>query len=228
MGFFSLFIPYWWIVIPGLLLSFWAQWKVNSAYKKYSKVVASRGHTGRDVANYILQAYGLSVPVEAIGGNLTDHYDPTRKVLRLSEGVYYGQSVAALGIAAHEVGHAIQHKQSYFPLIIRNGIFPIASIGSNIGPFLVAIGFIFGSLKWLTGIGIVVFTVAVLFYIITLPVEFDASNRAITILDESGLLVGEELRGAKKVLSAAALTYLAAALAAVLTLLRLLLLARSE
>lgn len=222
---------YWWVLIPGLLLGFIAQAKISGTYKKYSKISNRKGFTGADTAKHILQAYKINdVHVEMVGGHLTDHYDPRNKVLRLSNAVYNGVDVAALGIAAHEVGHAIQHNKGYAPLVLRNNFYPISALGSQFGPILVLIGIIIGGAGSISSFamtaGIVLFSFAVLFSIITLPVEFDASNRAIKILDQGGFLDGEEIIGAKKVLNAAALTYIAAAVMAVLSLVRLILLSQ--
>ncbi|CCG56068.1 peptidase membrane zinc metallopeptidase [Brachyspira pilosicoli WesB] len=228
-GYFEYYFGYIWILIPGILLGLWAQMKVNGAYSKYSRVENKRGITGAQTAKYILDAYGLNIPIERINGHLTDHYDPSAKVLRLSNNVYNGTDVAALGIAAHEVGHAIQHDRSYAPLTLRNSFYPLCAIGNQFGPMLVLIGIVIGGAgsisQYLMMGGIILFSFAVLFSLITLPVEFDASNRAIKILDKGGFLDSEELYGARKVLNAAALTYVAAAVTAVLSLLRLLMLA---
>lgn len=225
------FYQYWWILLPAIALSAYAQWKVKSTYYKYSQIKNKKNLTGADTAKYILKAYNIeNIPVEEIGGTLTDHYDPTNKTLRLSTNVYRGTDVAALGIAAHEVGHAIQHNKRYSPLTIRNAMFPISSLGSSLGPILVLIGIFIGSLGSLSEIfvlgGIVLFSFAVLFSVCTLPVEFNASARAIKILSQGGFLDGEELVGAKKVLQAAALTYIAAALSAILSLVRLILMSQ--
>lgn len=220
---------YFWILIPGMLLAGYAQLKIMSTYNKYSQIQNKKGFSGADAAKYILNAYNIDIPVEMTPGHLTDHYDPTRKVLRLSQNVYSGHDIAALGIAAHEVGHAIQHNKGYAPLMLRNSFYPVSAIGSQFGPILVFAGLILGGVGSISStvmtIGIVLFSLAVLFSIITLPVEFNASSRAISILDKGGFLNGEELVGAKKVLSAAALTYVAAAITAILSLLRLILLA---
>jgi len=225
-----MFVSYIWILIPGLLLGFWAQIKVNGTYSKYSGIKNKRGITGAETAKYILKAYNINIPVEKIGGKLTDHYDPRAKVLRLSYGVYEGTDVAALGIAAHEVGHAIQHDKGYAPLILRNGFYPLCALGDRLGPYLVLIGILIGGAGYFSHAvmmaGIILFSFAVFFSLVTLPVEFDASNRAVKILDNGGFLDSEELDGAKKVLNAAALTYVAAAVTSVLTLLRLILLSR--
>lgn len=209
------------ILLPALIISMYAQFKVNSAFQRYSKVFSKRGVTGAEIARMLLDEAGLyDIPVELVSGKLTDHYDPTRRVMRLSNEVYYGNSVASIGVAAHETGHAIQHKESYLPLIIRNKIVPVVNISSSASWFLFFIGLVF-SIPSLTSLGIILFSAAVIFQIITLPVEFNASARAIRILDIRGILDEEELYGAKKVLKAAALTYVAAALTAISQLLRL-------
>lgn len=216
------------LVIPALFLSMYAQAKVNSTFNKYAQVLSRRGLTASDVARMILQRNGLGdIPVEHISGKLSDHYDPKAKVVRLSDSVYNSTSIASIGVAAHECGHAIQHATSYSPLSIRNSIYPIVSISSNLSMPLIILGFIFGAAN-LVEFGIILFAAVVLFQIITLPVEFNASRRALTILDENGILDGEELISTKKVLSAAALTYVAAAVVAVANLLRLILVFRDR
>lgn len=212
---------YWIFVFPAMLLTLWAQYKVNSTYTKFSKVANHRGMTGAEVAVKILNLYGIyNVRVEHIAGNLTDHFDPRSNVIRLSDGVYSGTSVAALGVAAHETGHAIQHAKGYIPIKLRNMVVPIASLGSNLAVPLAIIGLIFGNYI-LVDAGIILFTAVVAFQFVTLPVEFNASRRAIKVLDEQEILYGEELSGAKKVLGAAAMTYVAAAAVALGNLLRL-------
>lgn len=200
-------------------LSIFAQFKVKSTFAKYSKVFSSRNFTGRQAAEALMQAFGIgNVRVEKVGGSLTDHYDPSSKILRLSEPVYGSTSISAVGVAAHETGHALQDKESYGPLILRGTLVPAANIGSTLGPYMAMIGMMLGFAHLLTA-GIILFSVAVLFYIITLPVEFDASRRAVVMLRKTGVLTEEELRGVKAVLTAAALTYIASALTAVLNLL---------
>ena len=222
------------LLIPALILTFYAQHKVNSAYKKYSAVRNSKGYTGADVARELLKDSRISdVRVEPIAGNLTDHYDPKTKTLRLSEGVYNSQSLAAVGIAAHETGHAIQHNVGYGPLALRSGLVPMANIGSRLAFPLVIIGIFLASGSgsfglMLINVGILLYTIAVVFTLITLPVEFNASGRAVELLSEYRFLAPEELEPAKKVLSAAALTYVAAALTAILTLLRFILIANGR
>lgn len=208
------------LLIPGILLSMWAQAKVTRTYSKFSQVGNMRGITGAQAAKMILDGAGLSgMPIEMVAGELTDHYDPRAKILRLSEGVYASDSIAAVGVAAHEVGHAIQDASNYAPMRVRGAIVPLASIGGNMGMMIVIAGLILG-LPELVNIGIYAFAATVVFQLVTLPVEFNASNRALKILN-TGILAPEEMQGAKQVLSAAALTYVAAALSAVLSLVRL-------
>jgi len=216
------------LVVPTLILSVWAQIMVKSTFSKYSKIACSRRITGQDSAALLLRANNINdVRIEATGGSLTDHYDPSSKRLRLSQPVYNVNSIAAVGVAAHETGHAIQHAVSWGPLALRSTLVPVANIGSMFGPYLAMAGLIF-SMPMLLNIGILLFAGAVLFYLITLPVEFNASARAIAILRENNVLSQEELRGVKKVLTAAALTYVASALTAVMSLLRLVLLSRNR
>lgn len=226
---YGLFSPYFFIdrsyiiyVLPALALAFFAQINVQSTFSRYSNVFSARGFTGYDVARRILDQNGLySVRIERVSGNLTDHYDPRDHVIRLSEQVYDGRSVASIGVAAHESGHAIQHSVAYAPLSVRNAIIPVTQFGSSASIWLLLIGFFF---NWqpLVLLGIVLFSFAVLFQLITLPVEFNASSRALKILNDSGILYKDELSGARKVLKAAALTYVAATIVAFAQLLRLL------
>ncbi len=213
------------LLIPAFLLAMYAQMKVQGTYNKYSKIRAQSGYTGAQMARALLDANKLGhVPIEITGGRLSDHYDPGKKVLRLSSEVYHGTSLASLGIAAHEIGHAAQHAKAYIPLAARNSLVPIANIGSNLAFPLFFIGLVMQT-GWLLDLGIILFAAAVAFQLITLPVEFNASNRAMAMLEGHGYLTrGEELQGAKKVLSAAALTYIAATAVALLQLVRLLLL----
>lgn len=216
------------LLIPALILALYAQAKVKGTYAKFSKVPASRGYSGAQLARYILDDFRMTeVKIEPIPGNLTDHYDPRTKKLRLSSGVYQGNSVAALGIVAHEIGHAVQDAGSYVPLKIRNSIVPAANFGSGLAFPLFFIGLI-ANLPFLMDIGIVFFALAVAFSVVTLPVEFNASRRAIRILSDGRYLTEKELSLAKKVLSAAALTYVAATAMAVLNLVRLLILRGSR
>ena len=216
------------LVVPMIILSVICQAKVSSAFNKYNKVSTSRGLTGAEAARNLLKRNGImDVTIERVRGNLTDHYDPRKKVLRLSDHVYSGSSVAALGVAAHETGHAVQHAESYGPIVLRGTLVPAANVGSMAGPYLALIGFFFNSDLMIT-IGILLFSVAVIFYLITLPVEFNASSRALEMLERDGMLSSAELNGSKKVLDAAALTYVASALVAVMSLARLLLLSRNR
>ena len=209
------------ILIPAIIISFWAQTKVNSAYSKYAKVRTINGYNGEQVARMMLDEAGLwDVKIEMINTKLGDHYDPSSRVLRLSPEVYNGGTISSAGIAAHEVGHAIQHQQGYKPLAIRNSIVPIVNVSSNISWILFFIGIIMG-FKGLTTLGIILFSAAVIFQLVTLPVEFNASNRALDILKSRGILYGDEVKGAGKVLDAAAMTYVAAALMAISQLIRL-------
>ncbi|KSU85566.1 MULTISPECIES: zinc metallopeptidase [Fictibacillus] len=203
-----------------LIIPLWAQMKVKSTYNKYSKVENSTGKTGAEVAREILDQNGLyNVAVEPIGGRLSDHYDPRTKVVRLSEENYYGHSIAGSAVAAHEVGHAIQDKESYAPLRFRHALVPVANLGSNFSYLLILAGILFTSANLLL-VGIVFMAAAVLFQLVTLPVEFNASSRAMDQIVSTGMIRNNEERQARKVLNAAALTYVAAALVAVLELLR--------
>ncbi len=213
------------LLVPAIILSIYAQFAIRSAYGKWSKVRSSLGMTGAQVAQRLLQQNGIyDVEVEEVAGSLTDHYDSRSKKLRLSSDVYHSTSLAALGVAAHETGHAIQHAKNYAPLNIRQSLFPVASIGSTWGFWLFIIGMFVSSFNFLMDIGIVLFAGAVLFQIVTLPVEFNASSRALAQLSNGGYLRTDEVAGARKVLNAAALTYVAAAAMAILNLLRLLIL----
>ena len=215
--------PWYILVIIAFLFSMVAQTKVSSTFNKYSRVRNRAGFTGAQVATQMLQNAGIyDVSVQRVAGNLTDHYDPRTKTLRLSQSVYDSTSVAALGVAAHETGHAIQHDVGYAPLALRSFFVPLANFGSRLAIPLIIIGFLFsGGGSTLVTLGILFFSLSVAFTIITLPVEFNASSRAIRLLVDDGFLTSEEIGGAKKVLSAAAMTYVAAAFAAVAQLLRL-------
>jgi len=227
---FGYFDPTMLLLIPGVILALYAQMKVQSTYKKYSEVLAANGRTGKDIAEMILRRNGIdNVDVELGEGFLSDHYDPIHKKVRLSPHNYHEASISGVAVAAHEVGHAIQHAQGYAPLQFRTTIFPLANIGSSLSWI-----FIIGGLMFLPGlkiagvslldVGIVLFSFGVLFQLVTLPVEFDASKRALVQLNTLGLVAPQEQEGAKKVLDAAALTYVAAATAAILQLVRLLIL----
>jgi Zn-dependent membrane protease YugP len=214
------------LIVPTLILSLWAQIKIKATFAKYSKIPCTKRITGQDAAAIILKVNNIeNVSIEAVGGSLTDHYDPAAKKIRLSQPVYGSNSIAAIGVAAHEAGHAIQHAISWSPLAMRKTLVPVANIGSSLGPWI-AIAGIAMTLPFLINIGIFLFTGAVLFYVITLPVEFNASNRALALLKENHVLDDKELRGVKKVLSAAALTYVASALTAIASLIRLILLSK--
>lgn len=215
------------ILIPAILLSLWAQLKVKNTFDKYSRVKSSLNEKGASFARRLLDSLGLfDVKVEQVSGYLSDHYDPTNKVLRLSNATYNSQSVAALGVVAHEVGHAIQHQKSYKPLILRNMSVPFASFGSNLSWIILIIGFLFSIPQLLWG-GIILFSFVVAFTLITLPVEFNASSRAVKTLPLVGMPSGE-VESVKKVLNAAAMTYVASALMAISQLIRMILLAQSR
>ncbi|RGX14155.1 zinc metallopeptidase [Paraclostridium sordellii] len=208
------------ILIPGILFTMYAQFKVSSTTNRYFKVRSKLGYTGEQTARKILDANGLyNVRIEMVRGSLSDHYDPRSNVVRLSEDVYYGTSITSVSVAAHECGHAIQHAKGYAPLQIRSSLVPVVSFASNISWFLILIGFVMSGpfLK----IGILLFSASVLFQIVTLPVEFNASRRALIQIGNEGILEGKEIKEGKDVLTAAALTYVAAALVSVLQLLRL-------
>ena len=206
------------MILPALLLSIYAQFKVKSTYSRFSKVSTYRGITGAQAAREILRSAGVhDVDIELTRGFLSDHYDPRSRVLRLSESVYAGDSIASVGVAAHEAGHAIQHAHGYAPLKLRSALVPVSSLGSNLAWPLLIIGFIFMAQSLILA-GIIFFSLAVLFHSVTLPVEFNASSRALQALPASGILSDSEVAGARKVLTAAALTYVAAATAAVLQL----------
>lgn len=213
------------IMIPVVIFAFICQIKVNSNYKKYSKIRNARNITGAQAAYELLQMNGVTdVRIKRIAGNLTDHYNPRTKEICLSEGVFNSNSIAAVGIACHEAGHACQHAKGYFPLKIRNMVIPVTRFGSYLGIPLALIG-IFINWQPLVYIGIILYAAVALFQLITLPVEFNASKRALQTIKANGFLVGTEYTGAKKVLTAAALTYVAALASALATLLRLLLVA---
>ncbi len=206
------------------VISMIASAKVSSTYQKYDKVRSATGMTGAQAAERILQSAGIyDVSVQHIRGELTDHYDPRNKILRLSDATYGSASVAAVGVAAHECGHAIQHKEGYAPLKIRSALVPAANLGSRLGIPIILIGFFFSAVSFLVPVGIIVFSLAVLFQIVTLPVEFNASRRALALLEGQGILGEREVSQSRKVLTAAALTYVAAAAASVVQLLRLIL-----
>ena len=228
------------LIIPALLLAMWAQFKVKSTFAQYSEIGVRSGLSGADVAQRILADSGIALSddpenypgkqacgIACTPGELTDHYDPSTHMLNLSETVYYGRSIASLGVAAHEVGHAIQHARMYSPLMLRSIVYPVCSLGSSLAFPLFFVGLI-ANIKVLLPIAILLFTLSVFFTVLTLPVEFNASRRAMAALRAGGYLTEEELDGARKVLSAAAMTYVASALMAILQLVRMLLLARDR
>ncbi|HAB00589.1 MAG TPA: peptidase [Ruminococcaceae bacterium] len=212
------------LVVPALLISLWAQFKVSSTFNRYNNVFSCRGYTAAQIARTILDANGLqNVRIERVAGKLTDHYDPRANVIRLSDSVYDSTSVAAIGVAAHESGHAVQYAVGYSPIKLRNAIIPLTNIGSTLSMPLLLLGLIFSFRPLIIG-GILLFSLVALFQLITLPVEFNASNRALQILQTGNYLSDDELVGARKTLSAAAMTYVAALLVSLMQLLRLILL----
>ena len=217
------------IVLPCILLSMWASSSVNSTFNRYSKVHSSRNLTGAEAAQRVLSANGVrGVRIERVSGNLTDHYDPKTNVIRLSDSVYGSTSVAAIGVAAHEAGHAVQYAQNYGPIKIRAAIIPITNIGSKLAMPLILAGILFSFLGALSNtlvyLGIAAFSLSLVFQLVTLPVEFNASRRAMEAIESAGLLTEEEQRGAKKTLKAAAMTYVAATAVALAQVARLLIL----
>jgi len=227
--FFPFFDPTFILLLPAMAFAMWAQWKVQSTFQEYSRVRAANGLTGRDMARQIMMRNGVSgVEVEAVDGMLSDHYDPRSRTVRLSSPNYSGDSISSIAVAAHEVGHVLQHQQGYMPLQLRAGIAPVVGIASTAAMPLFLIGLLIGPRLPFAGIlmdlGIVFFAGAVLFHLVTLPVEFDASKRALAELTSTGAVLPQEVAGAKKVLDAAALTYVAAAAVAALQLVRLLVL----
>ena len=223
--YYRMFDPTYILVLIGVIISLWASAKVKTTYAKYSRVRSMSGMTGAQAAERILYSAGIyDVRIEHVRGDLTDHYDPRNRVLRLSDTVYGSTSVAAIGVAAHECGHAVQDQKDYAPLRIRNSLVPVANFGTMAAWPILIVGLIFGYNSTLINLGILLFSLGVLFQLVTLPVEFDASRRAIEMLGSQGILYGDEVRQTRKVLSAAAMTYVAAAAAAILSLLRLLIL----
>lgn len=216
------------LVIPGLLLGLWAQMRVSSAFRKYSAVYARSGMSAEDVARSMLNQAGCgNVSIRTVSGNLTDHYDPRNNTLRLSDGVYGSSSVAAIGIAAHECGHAMQQHEGYAPLVLRSALVPVVNLGSNLYFPIFLLGLLF-SWEPLIYVGIACFALTLVFSLVTLPVEFNASGRALRVLDQQGYLSSEEMDGARAVLNAAAMTYVAAAISSLLQLVRLLIIARNR
>ena len=220
---------YVYLVIPCLILSLWASARVNMTFKRYSRQFSSRGITGADAAQRVLRANGVgNVRIERIGGNLTDHYDPTTNVIRLSDDVYGSTSTAAIGVACHEAGHAVQYAQGYAPIKLRAAIIPVTNFGSKLAMPLILLGILFSTLgnasEFFINLGIACFGLSVLFQLVTLPVEFNASRRALAAIEQNGILTDDELAGARKTLRAAAMTYVAATATALAQLLRLLIL----
>lgn len=230
-------MSYYWmsylILIPGALFMFWAQSQIKGTYYRYSQVPSSMGMSGAEVAQAILSKMGIhDVSIEPVAGELTDHYDPSAKAVRLSQGIYGSSSIAAAAVAAHECGHVLQDKQGYKFMNLRASLVPVANLGSQIGPTLVIIGLFLSSMGTISSvfvnIGIILFLGVIAFHVVTLPVEFNASSRALRIINELGILQGEENKAARKVLKAAAWTYVATAFYGVLQLLQLLLISRSR
>lgn len=225
MPFFYYYDPTYILVLIGAVLSLWASAKVKSTYNKYSRIYSYSGLTGAQAAAQILRQAGIyDVRIEHVSGNLTDHYDPKARVLRLSDSVYGSNSVAAIGVAAHECGHAIQDQEDYVPLRFRSAFVPVANLGTQVAFPILLLGVFLGSSHFLIQVGLLCFFFGVLFQLITLPVEFNASGRAVRILRETGMMSDDELSKTKKVLSAAAMTYVAAAAASILSMLRLIIL----
>ena len=222
---YGFFDPTYILIIIGVIITLAASAKMNSAFRRYSKVRSHSGLTGAQAAAKILNYAGIyDVVVERVSGNLTDHYDPRSKVLRLSDATYNATSVAAIGVAAHECGHAMQDKEAYAPLKLRGSLVPVANIGSNLSWIFIILGIIMWANQTLLNIGILLFSLAVIFQLVTLPVEFNASSRALRVLKDSAMMYEDEVEDTRKVLSAAALTYVASAAAAILSLLRLVIL----
>ena len=222
---YGFFDPTYILIIIGVIITLAASAKMNSAFRRYSKVRSHSGLTGAQAAAKILNYAGIyDVVVERVSGNLTDHYDPRSKVLRLSDATYNATSVAAIGVAAHECGHAMQDKEAYAPLKLRGSLVPVANIGSNLSWIFIILGIIMGANQTLLNIGILLFSLAVIFQLVTLPLEFNASSRALRVLKDSAMMYEDEVEDTRKVLSAAALTYVASAAAAILSLLRLVIL----
>lgn len=221
---FFFYDPTWILLLPAIILSIWASARVNSTFRKYSQVYNRFGLTGADAARRILDMNGLyNVRIERVSGDLTDHYDPRTNVVRLSDATYSSQSVGAIGVAAHEVGHAVQHATGYAPIKVRNTIVPVVNVCSMLSMPIVLLGVILSYNQTMVDIGIILFSATVLFQLITLPVEFNASSRALNTLESQNMLAADELQGARKVLNAAAMTYVAAALSSLMSLLRLIL-----
>lgn len=218
------FFDYWYLVlvVPALLVSVWAQFKVKSTFSKYSSKRVASGMTGADASRYIQRTNGIHTGLEAVAGSLSDHYDPRNNTIRLSSPVYGQATVAAVGVAAHETGHALQHAEGYAPVKLRTALVPITNFSSGISPILIILGILM-AMDPLAHAGIALFSVATFFQLVTLPVEFNASRRAVVALEQSGQFTEDELQGVKKVLTAAALTYVAALFVSLMSLLRLIL-----
>ena len=229
MPFFYYFDTYYWIIlVPAMLIALVAQINVSSTFNRYSRIAGRRGLTGAQAAEEVLKAHGVyGVQITRVSGRLTDHYDPRSNVIRLSDSVYDSTSIAAVGVAAHEAGHAVQYAQDYGPIKLRGAIIPVCNFSSQISILLIILGFVLYS-RPLFAVGVILFAVATVFQVVTLPVEFNASRRAIRSLRDTNLLDEQELRGAKKVLGAAAMTYVAALLVSIAHLLRYLLLFSSR
>lgn len=219
------YMDYWYLilVVPALLISLLAQVRVKSTFSKYSRQRVACGMTGAQVSTYIQQVNGIRTGMQQIAGSMTDHYDPRNNTISLSETVYGLNTVAAVGVAAHETGHALQHAQGYAPVKLRTSMVPVTNFASSLSPVLVVLGIVL-AMDVLAYIGIILFTVAVLFQLVTLPVEFNASSRAVAALESSGQFTDQELKGVRRVLNAAALTYVAALFVSLMSLLRLILL----
>lgn len=221
MPFFYYVDPYYWmLLVPAMLIAAWAQVRVNSTFRRYSTVYARRGYTGAQAADAVLRAHGVTgVRIERVRGHLSDHFDPRSNVIRLSDSVYGSNSVAAIGVAAHEAGHAVQYAVGYQPIRLRSAMIPVCNVGSQLSIFFIILGFVL-YIEPLFAIGIVLFSLAVAVQLVTLPVEFNASHRALETLGETRMLDRDELSGARKVLTAAALTYVAALVVSLAQLLR--------
>lgn len=218
-GFYGMNLYYFIFMVPALIVTLWAQFKMKSTFSKYNQVPTIQGLTGAQAARRILDMNGLqSVQIEMVQGNLSDHYDPKTNIVRLSQATYGQATVGAVGVAAHECGHAVQHAEGYGPIKVRSALVPISNLGSTLSVPLIIIGLLLGFTQ-LAYVGIALFGLAVLFQLVTLPVEFNASSRAIATLDQSGMVTPEENNGVRKVLTAAALTYLAGLLSSVMQLL---------
>ncbi len=220
-----MWFDYWYfvLVVPALLVALFAQIKVQSTFKKYSRIGTRSGMSGMEAPLNIQYQNGIHVPLEQVKGSMTDHYDPRTNVIRLSETVYGVRSIAAIGVAAHETGHALQYEKGYGPIKIRSAILPATQFAATVSPYMILVGLL-ASLEWLTVAGVAFFSLSVAFQLLTLPVEFNASSRALKTLGDGGLLTSEELAGAKRVLSAAAMTYVAALFVSLMSLLRLIIL----